>query len=150
VFSPTMYTLVLFLSLKEFLKVLSLALYYFLFLLMTSLILFFHIHAEDVQIYLSGSKEHIVSLVNLINTDLATIADWSTRNGLCLNSQKSQAMAISQQNPLSLPPVKVDDPAFPFLTKFVRSKKFNLFFSNHMINDLSKMWSIISRFSRSL
>jgi hypothetical protein len=63
-----------------------------------------HIYAADVQINLSGKKENIDSVVRQINTDLA-FSDWSMRNGLCLNSQKTQAIAISRHEP----PVKVND-----------------------------------------
>jgi hypothetical protein len=77
----------------------------------------YHIYADDVQIYLSGSEEHIVSVINQINTDLTSIADWSTRNGLCLNSQKTQAIAITRQKPISMPSVKVNGIAIPFSPK---------------------------------
>jgi Reverse transcriptase (RNA-dependent DNA polymerase) len=77
----------------------------------------YHIYADDVQIYLSGSEENIASAVSQINTDLASISDWSKRNGLCLNSQKTQAMAIFRHKPSSLPPVKVDDTTIPYSTK---------------------------------
>jgi Reverse transcriptase (RNA-dependent DNA polymerase) len=77
----------------------------------------YHIYADDVQIYLSGSEENIESVVNQINTDLASISDWSTRNGLCLNSQKTQVMAIYRYKPLALPPVKVGDTIIPYSTK---------------------------------
>jgi Reverse transcriptase (RNA-dependent DNA polymerase) len=50
----------------------------------------FHIYAADVQIYLSGSRESIASVVIQINSDLASTSDSSTQNGLCLNSQKTQ------------------------------------------------------------
>jgi Reverse transcriptase (RNA-dependent DNA polymerase) len=71
----------------------------------------YHIYADDVQIYLSGKEE------NQINTDLASISDWSTRNGLCLNSQKTQVMAIYRNEPSSLPAVKVGDTIIPYSTK---------------------------------
>jgi hypothetical protein len=35
--------------------------------------------------------------VERINADFAAISDWSLRNGLRLNSQKSQAMAIHRK-----------------------------------------------------
>jgi hypothetical protein len=52
-----------------------------------------------------------LSVKKQINTDLVSIADWSTRNGLCLNSQKTQAMDFFLRKP------KVDDTAIPFSTK---------------------------------
>jgi hypothetical protein len=77
----------------------------------------YHIYADDVQIYLGGGEENIASVVSQINTDLASISDWSTRNGLCLNSQKTQAMAIYKYTPLSLPDVKVGDTTIPYSAK---------------------------------
>ena len=77
----------------------------------------YHIYADDVQIYLGGSEENIVSLVSQINTDLTSISDWSTRNGLCLNSQKTQAMAVFRNKPRILPPVKIGDTIIPYSTK---------------------------------
>jgi retron-type reverse transcriptase len=77
----------------------------------------YHIYADDVQIYLSGSEENIESVVNQINTDLTSIADWSTRNGLCLNSQKTQVMAIYRNTPSYLPPVKVGSTIIPYSSK---------------------------------
>jgi Reverse transcriptase (RNA-dependent DNA polymerase) len=53
----------------------------------------YHIYADDVQIYMSGSKESIASVINQINSDLASVSHWSTENGLYLNSQKTQVMA---------------------------------------------------------
>jgi Reverse transcriptase (RNA-dependent DNA polymerase) len=77
----------------------------------------YHIYADDVQIYLGGGEKNIASVVSQINTDLASIHDWSSRNGLCLNSQKTQAMAIYKYTPLSLPAVKVGDNIIPYSTK---------------------------------
>jgi hypothetical protein len=64
---------------------------------------------DDVQIYLSGSKESIASVVNQINSDLASISDWSTQNGLRLNSQKTQTMANYRNSYSPLPPVRIGD-----------------------------------------
>jgi Reverse transcriptase (RNA-dependent DNA polymerase) len=49
----------------------------------------YHIYADDAQIYLSGSRESIASVISQINSDLASVPLWSTENGLCLNSQKT-------------------------------------------------------------
>jgi hypothetical protein len=77
----------------------------------------YHLYADDVQIYLSGREENIASVVDQINTDLASISNWSTQNGLCLNSQKTQTMAIYRNAPLSLPSVKIGDTIIPYSTK---------------------------------
>jgi Reverse transcriptase (RNA-dependent DNA polymerase) len=77
----------------------------------------YHIYADDVQLYLSGSQENIESVVRQINTDLTSISDWSRRNGLCLNSQKTQSMAIYRHAPSFLPPIRIDDTTIPYSTK---------------------------------
>jgi Reverse transcriptase (RNA-dependent DNA polymerase) len=77
----------------------------------------YHIYADDVQIYLSGSEENLGNVVDQINTDLTSILDWATRNGLCLNSQKTQAMAIYRFKPPLLPSIKVGDTIIPYSTK---------------------------------
>jgi hypothetical protein len=77
----------------------------------------YHIYADDVQIYLSGSKDNISSMVSQINTDLTSISDWSDRNGLCLNSQKSQSIAFYRHKPSFIPPVIINDTIIPYSTK---------------------------------
>jgi hypothetical protein len=76
----------------------------------------YHIYADDLQIYLSGLMVYAGLVVERINSDLATISDWSLGNGLRLNSQKSQAMAICRRHPdfLVLPAVIIDDAPFPY------------------------------------
>jgi hypothetical protein len=77
----------------------------------------YHIYADDVQIYLSGSKESIASVINQINSDLVSISHWSTKNGLCLNCQKTQVMAIHRNQTSVLPPVMVNDTIIPYSPK---------------------------------
>lgn len=38
--------------------------------------------------------------INEFNSDLSSICDWSTRNGLVINSNQSQAIAIGYGNRL--------------------------------------------------
>jgi Reverse transcriptase (RNA-dependent DNA polymerase) len=77
----------------------------------------YHIYADDVQIYLSGPITEIVEIVDKINSDLKNIANWSSENGLSLNSLKTQAMIIAKEIPVSLPPVKVVDDIIPYSSK---------------------------------
>jgi Reverse transcriptase (RNA-dependent DNA polymerase) len=79
----------------------------------------YHIYADDVQIYLSGRLAEVDVVIDRINEDLASIFEWSERNGLRLNSQKSQAMAIFRRLPsdLVLPPIKVGDATIPYSSK---------------------------------
>jgi Reverse transcriptase (RNA-dependent DNA polymerase) len=77
----------------------------------------FHIYADDVQIYMSGSQESIALVINQINADLASISDWSTQNGLCLNSQKTQAISIFRNSHPPLPSVRIGNTTIPYSNK---------------------------------
>jgi hypothetical protein len=77
----------------------------------------YHIYADDVQIYISGPITEISEIVDKINTDLQNIADWSSKNGLSLNSLKTQAMVISKETPDYLPNIKVNDVVIPYSAK---------------------------------
>jgi hypothetical protein len=83
-----------------------------------SSIFFFTIsyNADALQIYLSGPMVDAKLVVERINVDLATMSGWSLRNGLRLNSQKSQAMAIFRKLPvyLVLPAVIINDAPIPY------------------------------------
>jgi hypothetical protein len=59
-------------------------------------------------------------VVERINVDLATMTGWSLRNGLRLNSQKSQAMVIFRKLPvyLVLLAVIINDAPIPYFAKF--------------------------------
>jgi Reverse transcriptase (RNA-dependent DNA polymerase) len=46
----------------------------------------YHIYADDVQ---SVSKESITSVINQINSDLASVSHWSTENGHKLTKNTS-------------------------------------------------------------
>jgi hypothetical protein len=108
----------------------------------------YHIYADDVQIYLSGKEENIASVVNQINTDLASISDWSMQNGLCLNSQKTQAIAIFRNLPTSLPPVKVGDTIIPYSTKVTNLgviMNCNLSWDDQISSVVSGVYSALSR-----
>jgi hypothetical protein len=110
---------VFFVSPRAYLKDLFLDPCYLFIYYISNSILFshYHIYADDVQIYLSGKVENIESVVNQVNTDLASISDWSTCNGLCLNSQKTQALAIYEYHPSHLPSVKVGGTIILYSTK---------------------------------
>jgi hypothetical protein len=70
----------------------------------------YHIYADDLQIYLSGPMVDAELVLERINAVLLTISDWSLRNGLRLNSQKSRAMSICRKllDYLLLPAVIID------------------------------------------
>jgi Reverse transcriptase (RNA-dependent DNA polymerase) len=108
----------------------------------------YHIYADDVQLYLSGSLENIESVINQLNTDLNSISDWSTRNGLCLNSQKTQVMAIYRNKPPVLPPVKVNDTIIPYSTKLKNLGVFmncNLTWGDQISSVISGVYGALSR-----
>jgi hypothetical protein len=100
---------------RVFHRALSFAHFHFPYLLMTFFLQYiFHdiiyIYADDLQIYLSGPMVDAELVLERINAVLLTISDWSLRNGLRLNSQKSRAMSICRKllDYLLLPAVIID------------------------------------------
>lgn len=55
-------------------------------------------YADDVQLYTSCKESEIDSCIGNINTDLASIQNWATSNGLCLNPSKSKCLVIYSSN----------------------------------------------------
>lgn len=53
-----------------------------------------HLHADDVQPYLSCRPDEMESGVEKISEDLANICNWSCRNRLKLNPEKSKFKII--------------------------------------------------------
>ena len=56
----------------------------------------YHLYADDLQLYVSGSIDDVDALVEKINRDLASIERWSTFNGLFPNPRKTQAIIFSR------------------------------------------------------
>jgi hypothetical protein len=76
-----------------------------------------HENVKNVRDHREQHKLSVKLQCTWKETDFASILDWSTRNGLCLNSEKTQVMAIYRNEPSSLPPVKVGDAIIPYSTK---------------------------------
>lgn len=55
-------------------------------------------YADDVQMYLSCSRESIRNCVDKINYDLDKIFKWASSNGLQLNPKKSKCLIISKKS----------------------------------------------------
>jgi hypothetical protein len=57
------------------------------------------LYADDLQLYINFSckPEDIAKCVSLVNDILADIVNWSARQGLKLNPNKSQAMIIGSE-----------------------------------------------------
>lgn len=53
-----------------------------------------HIFADDVQLISSAPLDNLDECVSNLNTDLAAVSSWSFHNGLSLNPNKTQAIAI--------------------------------------------------------
>ena len=75
----------------------------------------YHLYADDTQLYYNCKVNNISETIKKINTDLNGIADFSKRNCLKLNNDKSNYIIIgSHQNliklsKIPLPPVKIGD-----------------------------------------
>jgi hypothetical protein len=62
----------------------------------------FNIYADDLQIYLSGSRSDLNGLIARVNEDLEAIHRWSIEIGLLLNPDKSQVSNTTPELPLPL------------------------------------------------
>lgn len=58
------------------------------------LISFYHLYPDDLQIYSKGANE-LIDVVNIINTDLIKICDWSKEYGPSVNPTKTQVIGDS-------------------------------------------------------
>lgn len=61
-----------------------------------------HMYADDVQLYISTSREELANCVSLLNMDLTRVSTWAESNGLSLNPVKSKCLILSRA-PFTLP-----------------------------------------------
>ena len=54
----------------------------------------YHLYADDLQLYSQGSLSNLSNVVQLLNTDLKHISEWSRSYGLMVNPTKTQAIVI--------------------------------------------------------
>lgn len=54
-----------------------------------------HIYADDVELYLDCSNYSIDSIARYVNEDLSRIFEWSSRNKLSINVEKTYAMFLT-------------------------------------------------------
>lgn len=57
----------------------------------------FHLYADDVQLYISEEPDLIPSTTQMLNEDLGRISEWSNRNALVLNPNKSKYMIVGSK-----------------------------------------------------
>lgn len=57
----------------------------------------YHLYADDLQVYVSGPISEVNRLVQLINTDLAAIERWATKNQLFPNPKKTKAIIFCKE-----------------------------------------------------
>lgn len=106
----------------------------------------FHIYADDVQLYISFPEIMLRDAISKMNIDLQAIYDWSTRNGLKLNPEKTKALPISinKPNPDNFPPVMLNNCIIEYVAQ-VRNLGlvFNnrLTWNNHVDTVVSKIYA---------
>ena len=78
----------------------------------------FHMYADDVQIYASGSISNQNSVLDTINKNIENVYNWSLSNGLVLNAAKTQTIKICKKSVsneiLKLPNVTVGSISVPY------------------------------------
>lgn len=107
----------------------------------------FHLYADDLQIYIGGKKEELVSVAEYLNDDLSRVFDWSIRNGLRLNPKKTQALFIQHgENLTGVPCVLLGGEQIPFCEK---AKNLGVIFNSTLTWD-DHVISLIQRIYYSL
>ena len=65
-------------------------------------------NADDTQVLVSGPKSALASTVAPLEVTLAAMSDWFAANGLKVNAEKTEVMALgSRQNLRVLPDINV-------------------------------------------
>lgn len=84
---------------------------------------FYHLYADDLQIYTHAEPENINAAVDRINYDLSLIKEWSLKFGISVNPMKCQAIIIGSSHRISalnfgtINPICFDSIIIPFSYK---------------------------------
>jgi hypothetical protein len=62
----------------------------------------FHLFADDLQVYHSGSADQVDRFEREVNSDLSSTVSWSRVNGLSLNVRRTQTMFVRRPTFLSM------------------------------------------------
>lgn len=116
-----------------------------------------HMYADDLQIYCHSTIENLFPAIFQINSDLATICEWSKNYGLAINPKKSQVIIIGGAKQIAkidwqnIPQVIVDGVCIPY-SKTVKNLGIHLDETlswNHQVKAISKKvfraWSSLKR-----
>ncbi len=83
----------------------------------------FHLYADDTQLYNSCTLESLPQTITNLNNDLSSVAEWSSRNALKLNSSKCEYIIIGSPSLLKkvdnmvLPSVSINNVPLPRVNK---------------------------------
>ena len=58
----------------------------------------FHMYADDVQLYASSKIADRSALVELMNSNIRSVTEWTIANGLLLNATKTQAIKVCKKS----------------------------------------------------
>jgi hypothetical protein len=109
----------------------------------------FHFYADDLQIYLSGNRSNLDSLIARVSEDLEAIHRWSIRNGLLLNPAKLQVILVPNSTPeLPLPLWFLGDTALEWknvVTDLGLLIDCRLRFGRHVTKICSRVYSTLHR-----
>lgn len=76
-----------------------------------------HIYADDVQLYFDCSDHELNTISRYVNEDLARIHDWSTRNQLSINVEKTHAMYLTTTRAESFPMLSLNGKSLIYVEK---------------------------------
>lgn len=88
--------------------------------LSSSLSCFYHLYADDLQLYAHSKIDDLVNAIAIINNNLSIIQNWSKKFGIQVNPNKCQAIIIGSSRKVAsldihnVPPVTFNGTVIPY------------------------------------
>lgn len=80
----------------------------------------FHLYADDLQVYISFKPSETARGVDLLNEDLERIAQWSDKNNLTINPDKSKFLILGTKSQIQN--IKSSDPIIKIRDSYVEQR----------------------------
>jgi hypothetical protein len=112
--------------------------------------IYYHLYADDLQIYSFGHVKAVGDVINNLNLALSNVSDWSNLNNLQINPVKSQAIILSSKKHIGEPSnhLVINNHRINFYPKvkslgLIIDNKLN--WSAHVNNLCGKIYGILSK-----